>query len=29
MMLIGRHYAEDTIFRAAEEFERSGDWKTF
>ena len=29
MMLIGRHYAEDTIYRAAEAFERSGDWKTF
>lgn len=29
MMLIGRHYAEETIFRAAEAFERSGDWKTF
>jgi amidase len=29
VMLIGRHYAEDTIYRAAEAFERSGDWKTF
>jgi amidase len=29
MMLIGRHYAEDTIYRAAEAFERSGDWTTF
>ena len=29
MMLVGRHYAEDTIYRAAEAFERSGDWKTF
>ena len=29
MMLIGRHYAEETIYRAAEAFERSGDWKTF
>ncbi|MCC6779024.1 MAG: amidase [Hyphomicrobiales bacterium] len=28
-MLVGRHYAEGTIYRAAEAFERSGDWTTF
>lgn len=29
MMLVGRHFAEDTIYRAAHAFEQSGDWKTF
>ena len=29
LMLIGRHYAEDTIYRAAAAFEQSGDWTTF
>ncbi|MGE3244819.1 MAG: amidase [Beijerinckiaceae bacterium] len=28
-MLIGRHFAEPTIYRAAQAFEESGDWKTF
>ena len=27
MMLIGRHYHESTIYRAAHAFEQSGDWK--
>jgi amidase len=27
MMLIGRHYDESTIYRAAHAFEQSGDWK--
>ena len=27
MMLIGRHYDESTIYRAAAAFEQSGDWK--
>jgi amidase len=26
MMLVGRHWDESTIYRAAEAFERSGDW---
>jgi amidase len=29
MMLVGRHYGEDTIYRAAAAFERGGDWTTF
>jgi amidase len=29
MMLIGRHYDEATVLRAAAAFEASGDWKTF
>ncbi len=29
LMLVGRHYAEETIYRAAGAFERSGDWTTF
>jgi amidase len=29
MMLVGRHYDEATIYRAAAAFERSGDWTTF
>ena len=28
MMLIGKHYDESTIYRAAAAFERSGDWRT-
>jgi len=27
MMLIGRHYNESTIYRAAAAFEHMGDWK--
>jgi len=26
LMLVGRHYAQETIYRAAAAFERSGDW---
>ncbi|HEY7247271.1 MAG TPA: amidase [Xanthobacteraceae bacterium] len=29
MMLVGRHYGEETIYRAAAAFERSGDWTRF
>jgi amidase len=29
MMLVGRHYAEGMIYRAAAAFERAGDWTTF
>jgi amidase len=29
MMLVGRHYDEDTIYRAAATFELAGDWTTF
>jgi amidase len=29
MMLVGRHSAEETIYRAAAAFERSGDWARF
>ena len=29
MMLVGRHYDEATIYRAAHAFEQSGDWMTF
>jgi amidase len=29
LMLVGRHYAEGTIYRAAAAFERAGDWTTF
>jgi amidase len=29
LMLVGRHYDETTIYRAAEAFERLGDWATF
>jgi amidase len=29
LMLVGRHYAEATIYRAAAGFERSGDWTKF
>ena len=28
LMLVGRHFAESTIYRAAHAFEKSGDWKT-
>ena len=28
LMLIGRHFDEMTIYRAAHAFEQSGDWKT-
>ncbi len=27
MMLVGRHYDESTIYRAAAAFEQAGDWK--
>jgi amidase len=29
MMLVGRHFDEATIYRAAAAFEASGDWTTF
>src|SRR5262249_7905416 len=29
LMLVGRHYGEETMYRAAAAFERSGDWTTF
>jgi amidase len=29
MMLVGRHFDEPTIYRAAHALEQSGDWKTF
>lgn len=29
MMLVGRHWEESTIYRAAAAFERTGDWQTF
>ncbi len=29
LMLVGRHWEEDTIYRAAHAFEQSGDWQTF
>jgi amidase len=29
LMLVGRHYGEETIYRAAAAFEHSGDWTTF
>lgn len=29
MMLIGRHFEEATLYRAAYAFEQSGDWRTF
>ncbi len=29
MMLIGKHYAETTIYRAAHAFEQLGDWRNF
>jgi amidase len=27
LMLVGRHFDEMTIYRAAHAFEQSGDWK--
>ncbi len=27
LMLVGRHYEESTIYRAASAFEASGDWQ--
>ena len=27
LMLVGRHFEESTIYRAAHAFEQSGDWK--
>src|SRR6185312_5114687 len=29
VMLVGKHWDEPTIYRAAAAFERSGDWLTF
>ena len=29
MMLVGKHFDEPTIYRAAYAFEQAGDWKTF
>jgi len=29
LQLIGKHWAESTIYRAAHAFEQSGDWRTF
>jgi amidase len=29
LMLVGRHWDESTIYRAAHAFEQSGDWRTF
>jgi amidase len=29
LQLIGKHYAESTIYRAAHAFEQSGDWRNF
>ena len=29
MMLVGRHYNETTIYRAAHAFEQLGDWRNF
>jgi amidase len=29
MMLVGKHYDETTIYRAAHAFEQSGDWRNF
>ena len=29
MMLVGRHYAESTLYQAAAAFEACGDWRTF
>jgi amidase len=28
MMLVGKHFDEPTIYRAAHAFEQAGDWKT-
>jgi len=29
MQLVGAHYAESTIYRAAHAFEQLGDWRNF
>ncbi len=29
MMLVGRHFEESTIYRAAHAFEQAGDWRGF
>ena len=29
MMLVGKHYDESNIYRAAHAFEQLGDWKSF
>jgi amidase len=29
MMLVGKHYTETTIYRAAHAFEQLGDWRNF
>jgi len=29
LMLIGKHYNESTIYRAAHAFEQLGDWRNF
>jgi amidase len=29
LMLVGKHWDEPTIYRAAAAFEASGDWRTF
>jgi amidase len=29
MMLVGEHYGETTIYRAAHAFEKLGDWRNF
>jgi amidase len=29
LMLMGRHWEEATIYRAAYAFEQSGDWRSF
>ena len=29
MMLVGKHYDESTIYRAAHAFEQLGDWRNF
>jgi amidase len=29
LMLIGKHYNESTIYRAAHAFEQLGDWRGF
>jgi amidase len=28
-MLVGKHYGETTIYRAAHAFEQLGDWRNF
>jgi amidase len=29
MQLVGKHWDESTIYRAAHAFEQSGDWRNF